>query len=115
MNKSKKGLAITALVLGLVSLMLFLFVFNILTGGIAIVLAIIYLATHEGKDGKVMATIGLISAVLSIALLIISWILISSNARGLLPIYKEMLVNNGIDVESDYPELQLDLDVEDTL
>ena len=49
MNESKKGLAIAALVLGLVSLVFFLFGLNIFTGLLAIILSIIYLVTHKGK------------------------------------------------------------------
>ena len=115
MNESKKGLAIAALVLGLVSLVFFLLGLNIFTGLLAIILSIIYLVTHKGKEGKVMATIGLISAVLSIALLLISWTLIFSNAEGLMPVYFEMLEKYGVDIESQYPDFKLDLDVEDTL
>ena len=111
----KKGLASTALVLGLVSLVFFLFTSKILKGVTAIILAIVYLVTHKGKDGKAMAIIGLISGMLSIMLLIASWTLVYANAGNMVPVYEEILELYGIDLEAEYPEYNVELDVEDTL
>ena len=86
-----KGLAVTAMVLGIVSLVCFLFFFNILTGISAIILSIVYLAVHKGKDGKIMATIGLVTAVLSIVLFFGSLMIILGNIEHVRPASIELM------------------------
>jgi len=106
----KKGLAVTAMVLGVVSLVFFLFVFNIFTGISAIILSIVYLAVHKGKDGKIMAVVGLITAVLSLVLFFASVGLILGNIDHIRPASYDLIGISGMEVDSDY-----DLDVQDTL
>ena len=88
----KKGLAVTAFVLGVISLICFLFMFNILTGIAAIILSIVYLVFYKGKEGKLLAIIGLICGILSIVLLVVSLILIGANIDNLSGVLLEYMM-----------------------
>ncbi|MBP5595532.1 MAG: DUF4190 domain-containing protein [Pseudobutyrivibrio sp.] len=106
----KKGMAIAAMVLGIISLELFLLAFNILTGITAIILSVIYLVVYKGKSGKIMAWVGMVTGLLSIVLFIISYSLIASNVDNLIPALSEYYQMQGYDADA-YNEL----DVQDTL
>ena len=106
--KQSIGMAVTALVLGIISLMFFLTFINIITGIFAIILATIFLATHKGKRGRGFAWIGMCSSVISIVALIMSISMIYSNIDNIVPLYDDLMKMYGMD--SNYYEMQIDVD-----
>ena len=72
------GMAIASLVLGLISITLFLFGINILFSIIGLVLGIIFLCARKTK-GNGLAIAGIITSILSIVLFIGSWYFIFAN------------------------------------
>ena len=92
---SHYGLAVVSLVLGLVSLVFFLFLLNIITGIAAIVFGITFLVgTRKGDKGRGFAKIGIITSILSIVLCIGSYIMIFQNADNISRMLENELKNN---------------------
>ena len=90
------GLLVPAFVLGLASLVFFLFGLNLITAIVAIVLSVMFLAANAGtgnKKGRGMAIIALVSSVLSIIMFIGSWALIVRNLDNLDDMFSDYLGN----------------------
>ena len=77
-NEKKIGMGIASLVLGIISLVFFCSCFNIITGILAIIFGIIQLAKYA-PHGKGLAIGGIVTAVLSIVLLVVFYVSIGSN------------------------------------
>jgi hypothetical protein len=107
--KQSIGMAVTALVLGIISLMFFLSFINVITGISAIILACIFLASHNGKRGRGLAWIGLCSSVVSIVALIMSISMIYSNIDHIAPLYDDLMKMYGLEADYNY-EMQIDVD-----
>ncbi|MCR4797843.1 MAG: DUF4190 domain-containing protein [Lachnospiraceae bacterium] len=73
-----KGLGVASLVLGIVSLVFFCSCANIVTAIIAIIMGIVQIARF-GKYGRAYALGGIITSVISIILLVVFWVVVSSN------------------------------------
>ncbi len=125
--KRKSKLAIISCILGVFSLVFFMSFFNVITAVISIILAIIFLATSSGKQGKGIAITGILASIISIFLCIVSWSLIFSNINHFEPLYDEILELYGLDMDidtgnndsQDFKEIikdsSDDLNVDDTL
>ena len=72
MENEKKGMSIAALVLGIVSLVLFCYTYVSLPCAI---LAIIFGIVGKKKGGKGMAKAGLIMGIIALALVVLFWVL----------------------------------------
>ncbi len=94
----KKGLAVAALIFGILSIIGFCCCLNVITAPIALILGIISLATHRG--GKGMAITGIVFALLSI--LIIGMMLFS--VRDVLP-YSEQITTDYMQLVNDQDEV----------
>ncbi|MBR5636867.1 MAG: DUF4190 domain-containing protein, partial [Pseudobutyrivibrio sp.] len=78
------GLAIASLIMGIVSLVFFLFILNIFTAVAAIIMGLLFLGgTARGCKGRGMALAGVITSILSIVLCIGSYVLIFQNADNI--------------------------------
>ncbi|SDB23086.1 protein of unknown function [Pseudobutyrivibrio sp. YE44] len=109
------GLAVTALVLGLLSLVFFLFGLNIITSIVSIVLGIIFLTSNAGrpnKKGRGLAIVGIVTSILSIVLFAISWVLIISNVNNVVNMFDEYMDDPNLyyQYEYNYGEDYEDLD-----
>lgn len=98
MRSEKKGLAIAALIFGILSIIGFCCCLNVITAPIALILGIISLAAHRG--GKGMAITGIVFALLSI--LIIGMMLFS--VRDVLP-YAEQISTDYVQLLNDQDEV----------
>ncbi|SEA30894.1 protein of unknown function [Pseudobutyrivibrio sp. ACV-2] len=110
------GLAIASMILGIFSLVFFLFGINFLTAIAGTILGIIFLVTsmqtHSSK-GRGMAITGIITSVLSIALFIGSIAYIMHNSDNIVRMFEsEFLFNPGIQDEFNF-EYNFDYDIDD--
>jgi hypothetical protein len=81
---SNYGLAIASLIIGIVSLVFFLFLLNIVSAIIAIILGFVFIGgTKAGQKGRGLAKAGIITSILSIVLCIGSYVLIFQNAGNI--------------------------------
>ncbi|SCZ79550.1 DUF4190 domain-containing protein [Pseudobutyrivibrio xylanivorans] len=88
------GLAIASLILGAVSLVFFLFLLNIISAIIAIIMGFIFIgSTKAGAKGRGLAIGGIITAVLSIVLCIGSYVVIFQNADNIGKMFENELQN----------------------
>ncbi len=109
------GLIIPAVVLGVASLVLFLFGINLLMAAISIIMAILFLAANVRmgkKRGTGLAIIAIVTSVLSVVLFFGSWALIMTNFDNLAPMIEEEFENNP-NIEFNYNNNYWDTD--DTL
>ncbi len=119
------GLVIVACIMGVISLVFFLFGINIFSSIVAIVLACIYLATSNSSKGRGLAITAIVTSVLSIVLCIGSWMLVFTNIDNLESLVDDIILYQYEDTPSDlFDELEdmdnldmpeLDLDIDDTL
>ena len=78
------GLAVASLVMGIVSLVFFLFILNIISAIVAIIFGIIFLgSTTRGQKGRSCAAAGIVTAVLSVVLCIGSYVIIFQNGDNI--------------------------------
>ena len=92
---SNYGLAIASLIMGIVSLVFFLFLLNIVSAIVAIIFGIIFLInTNSGAKGRGLAVAGIITSLLSIVLCIGSYVLIFQNADNISKMFENELQNN---------------------
>lgn len=126
------GLAIASMILGIISLVFFLFGLNFFTAIVSIILGIIFLVSNAraGKiKGRGMAITGIITSVLSITFFIGSIVFIMGNAEHIVEMFESELesnpgfyqefeynYNNGNDF-NDFNDnnLDFDIDIDDTL
>ena len=78
-KKAGNGLAIASMILGIVSLVLFCSCINLITAIIAIIMGIVFLANYNTASGKGMAIAGIVTAALSIVMLVGSYSMILDN------------------------------------
>lgn len=86
------GLVIPAVVLGIASLVMFLFGINLIMSVVSVIMAIIYLVTNgsnKNKTGIGLAITAIATSVLSVVLFFGSWMLIMSNINNLAPMLQE--------------------------
>ena len=89
------GIAVASLVMGIVSLVFFLFLLNIVTAIIAIVFGIIFLgSSNSGEKGRGCAAAGIAASILSIVLCIGSYIIIFQNSDNISNMMENELRNN---------------------
>ncbi len=118
------GLAVVSMVLGIISLVFFLFGLNFISAIVSIILAIIFLASNAGngiKAGKGMAIAGIVTSGLSIALFIGCIIFVTRNATNIIHMFESEFMTNPDyyefyedEFDLDFPE-DYDFDVDDTL
>ncbi len=110
------GKAVASLILGVLSLVFFLTGLNLITAIIAIVLGIIFIATRKQKDGKPIAAIGIITAIVSIVMFFMSWSYLFTNVSGILRIEEDILkMYQDSDGYLSYPEDLDDIEWDETL
>lgn len=85
-----KGIAIASFVLGVFSMVFFLFGFNLITGLLALILGIFYLL-NKGQELRGFAIAGIVTTAISVALFTGSWIHIMGNTKHILTMEQEML------------------------
>lgn len=78
-KKMGTGPATASFILGVVSLVLFCSCINLITAIIAIILGITYLKSYDLRQGKARAITGIVTAAISIVMLIGSYSMMSSN------------------------------------
>ena len=89
------GLAMASLVMGIVSLVFFLFLLNIISAILAIIFGIIFLGTsRKGEKGRALAVAGIITSVLSIVFCIGSYMIVFQNADNVTEMMENELRNS---------------------
>ena len=89
------GLAIASLIMGIASLVFFLFLLNVMSAIIAIIFCIIFLSTtRSGEKGRGLALAGIITSILSIVLCIGSYVIIFQNAANISRMFENELQND---------------------
>lgn len=110
------GLAIASMILGIFSLVFFLFGINFLTAIAGTILGIIFLVTSirtRSSKGRAMAITGIVTSVLSIALFIGSIAYIMHNSDNIIRMFEsEFLFNPGLQDEFNF-EYNFDYDIDD--
>ncbi len=99
------GLAVTSLVLGIVSVVFFFFGINILTAIVSITLAIIFLVSNSGrgvKKGRSLAIWGIITSILSLVMFVISWVFIFSNINNMVNMFDDYMDSPGLYYEYNF-------------
>lgn len=111
-NDKKLGFGIASLVLGIISLVFFCSCLNVITGILAIIFGVLQLAKYK-PHGKGLAIAGIVTAAISIILLVVFYGLVGSNAalqKSILDEYEDIYdydFNDSEDVEQfleDYSE-----------
>ncbi len=85
------GLAIASMILGIISLVFFLFGLNFFTAIVSIILAIIFLASNArsaSHKGRGMAITGIVTSVLSMAFFIGSIAFVMQNADNIMDMFQ---------------------------
>lgn len=89
------GLAVASLIMGIVSVVFFLFLLNIISAVVAIIFGIIFLSTsRSGDKGRGLAVAGIITSILSVVLCIGSYVIIFQNADNISRMLENELRNN---------------------
>ncbi len=99
-SEGGKGLAITSFILGIVSLLFCVLFLNIPLAIVAIVLGIIYLFKYRHGSCKVFAIIGVITSIVSLAILIACWSYLLKHADNMLLFYDDIY---GQQYEQEFP------------
>lgn len=93
-KKISIGLGVASMVLGLISLLMFYSFINVFLSILAIVFGIIQIATCEKKW---MAVVGIVTAIVSVVLMVGSYRYIFSNDAFIQMLQEEFLTNNDIE------------------
>lgn len=83
------GYGIAALVLGLIALITFFAIGNIIPAVLAIIFGIVQLCRYEG--GRGLAIGGIVTAILSLVLMVVGWALVFSNVRFIHMMERELM------------------------
>ena len=115
------GTAVASMVLGIISLVLFMLGINVIAAIISIVLGIIVLVRNGNQLGKIFSVIGIVTSIISIIACIVSWAFIMHNAANIEKIYddtegmQELYEFYGIGEQDELPFNDQEFDIDDTL